>query len=188
MIRDWFRFLAMPLAIGVMVTVLILLIAYLGFRLNTTSSLPLGVYRLTEEPFERGAFATFCLEDEQFIQLAKERGYLGRGSCPGGVKPLGKKIFGLPGDIISLKDGLIAVNGSIVPLSGAKHTDSRGRELPAAANFTNTIIPDGYALMLSPHHAGGFDSRYFGLVRLSSLTLVEPVFTFTTQKEKGDHL
>lgn len=149
-----------------------------GFVINTTTSLPVGLYRLVDEPLRRGGLATFCLEDKPFIQLARERGYLGNGSCPGGIQPLGKEIFGLPGDVVSLRDGLIAVNGAIMPLSGAKSTDSQGRRMPAPAKFGNGTIPEGYGLMLSPRHAGGFDSRYFGLVRLSRLHPVKPVFTW----------
>jgi conjugative transfer signal peptidase TraF len=147
-----------------------------GFLVNTTASLPLGLYRETRESIGRGMFAVFCLEDREFIRLAKERGYLGEGSCPGGIKPLGKEVFGLPGDEISLQDGLIVVNGETVPLSGAKSVDSQGRAMPAQAKLKNGTIPKGYVLMLSPHHAGGFDSRYFGLIRLSSLHPVKPVF------------
>ena len=150
-----------------------------GFQINTTSSLPLGLYRETND-IERGGFAMFCLEDEGFIKLAKERGYLGAGPCPGGVKPLGKEVFGLTGDEISFPGGVggqIAVNGRIIPRSAVKREDSRRRRMPAQG-LTAGIIPPGFALMLSPHHAGGFDSRYFGLVRVSALKPVQPVFTW----------
>jgi len=150
-----------------------------GFRLNTTSSLPLGVYREIDG-IERGGFAMFCLEDEQFIKLAKERGYLGEGTCPGGVKPLGKEVYGLTGDEISFPGGSseqIAVNGQLIPRSSAKNKDSRGRIMPAQ-RLTPGHIPSDFALMLSPHHAGGFDSRYFGLVKVSALKPVQPVLTW----------
>jgi conjugative transfer signal peptidase TraF len=148
-----------------------------GFRLNTTSSLPLGIYRQTSG-IARGTLAMFCLEDEEFIKLAKERGYLGEGTCPGGVKPLGKEIFGLTGDQISLSgetSGQIAVNGQSIARSHVKNKDSHGRPMPTTY-LTAGRIPSGFALMLSPHHEGGFDSRYFGLVRVSALTPVQPVF------------
>ena len=169
---------AIPFAVGLLVTVVLVVLAFADFRLNATSSLPVGVYRQVDEPIRRGSFVTFCLEDGDFIRLAKERGYLGKGSCPGGIKALGKEIFGLPGDVVSLQDGLISVNGATVPLSGAKIVDSQGRAMPAMPKLKSGVIPAGYALLLSPHHAGGFDSRYFGLVRLSSLRPVKPVYTW----------
>ncbi|MDL2268996.1 conjugative transfer signal peptidase TraF [Desulfosarcina sp. OttesenSCG-928-A07] len=175
-IRD---FLVPPLAVGIFLSVGLMAAASAGFRLNMTASLPFGLYRETApvSQLERGMFASFCLEDAEFIRLAKERRYVGGGTCQGGIKPLGKEIFGLPGDEISLQDGLIAVNGRIVPLTGVKSTDSHGRTMPAS-KLAPGVIPEGYALMLSPHHAGGFDSRYFGLVRLSSLHPLRPVFTW----------
>lgn len=174
------NFLVPPLAVGIIVSVGLLMAVLLGFRMNITASLPFGLYRETAMPvsqLERGMLASFCLEDTEFIRLSKKRGYLGEGSCQGGIKSLGKEIFGLPGDEISLQDGLIAVNGRIVPLTGVKSTDSHGRTMPAS-KLTPGVIPEGYALMLSPHHAGGFDSRYFGLVPLSSLHPLRPVFTW----------
>ena len=152
-------------------------VAVLGYRLNMTASLPLGVYRQVGV-IRRGSFALFCLDDEAFIRLAKERGYLGEGRCPGGVKQLGKKIFALTGDEISFSGGpggQIAVNGQFIPASLAKKQDSHGRAM-LATRLAAGRIPPGLALMLSPHHAGGFDSRYFGLVKLSALKPVQPVF------------
>jgi len=173
MSRDWFGFMTIPLV----VTISLVAAVSAGYRLNTTPSLPLGLYRETKEPVRRGMFATFCLEDTAFIRLAKERGYLGEGPCPGGIKPLGKEIFGLPSDEICLNDGLITVNGKTIALTKAKATDSHGRAMPIP-QLKSGVIPKGYALLLSPRHAGGFDSRYFGLVRLSSLHPVRPVCTW----------
>ena len=55
-----------------------------GFRVNVTASLPLGLYRLTNEVPQRGSIAFFCLESPEFRRLAREREYVGPGGCPGG--------------------------------------------------------------------------------------------------------
>lgn len=165
---------------AVIFAILILVVAvmeFLGLHFNTTSSLPFGVYQEADRGIKRGSLAVFCLQNEAFINLAKERGYLGQGHCPGGIKPLGKKVFGLPGDQISMKDGLIAVNGNIVPATKVKQQDSLGRMMPGSL-LAPGRIPEGYALMLSPNHPSGFDSRYFGLVQLTALMPVEPVLTW----------
>lgn len=148
-----------------------------GYRLNVTASLPLGLYRVTAHSIERGGFAFFCLDSEVFINLAKERGYLSSGRCPGEIKPLGKAIAGLPGDVVNLVDGLIRVNGQVVPQTKMREQDSKGRVMPESF-LKPGRIQEGYALMLSPYHADGFDSRYFGLVKLTALTPVEPVLTW----------
>ena len=157
--------------------IVVAIMEFLGLHFNTTSSLPFGVYQEADRGIKRGSLAVFCLQNEAFINLAKERGYLGQGHCPGGIKPLGKKVIGLPGDQISMKDGLIAVNGNIVPATKVKRQDSLGRVMPGSL-LAPGRIPEGSALMLSPNHPSGFDSRYFGLVQLTALMPVEPVLTW----------
>jgi conjugative transfer signal peptidase TraF len=156
--------------------ILLIFAEIFGFRVNLTASLPLGLYRITDEVPSRGDMAFFCLESE-FRGLATERGYVGPGTCPGGLRALGKTIAGLPGDLVGIEtDGSISINDQILPGSAAKVCDSRGRAMPRS-QLRPGIIPPGQALMLSLHHPGSFDGRYFGLVRLADLHLIRPVFT-----------
>jgi len=74
----------------------------IGFRLNLTPSLPRGIYRATEGRPERGGLVAFCLESPVWTSLARERGYLGSGSCPSGLRPLLKYLAGLPGDAVTV--------------------------------------------------------------------------------------
>lgn len=146
-----------------------------GFRLNVTSSLPRGVYRLTDGPLRRGDVVSFCLEGA-FADLARERGYVAPGSCPSGLRPLMKRLAGLPGDQVRLTDeGIVcgpedkARRWPGVPLA----KDGKGRPL-ARASLHGTV-PAGSALVLADH-PGSFDSRYFGFVPLDGLVRMEPVF------------
>jgi len=150
-----------------------------GFRINVTPSLPLGLYRLSDI-LAVGGSTIFCLESPEFIHLAKERGYVGFGLCPGGIRPLGKEIYGLTGDVVGLTNGLITVNGRILAGSGKKDKDRKGRAMPVS-QLQPGVIPKGYALMLSLHHCGSFDSRYFGLVRLAEQRPVVPVLTWNEE-------
>jgi conjugative transfer signal peptidase TraF len=136
-----------------------------GLRVNLTPSLPQGVYALCPGAPGKGDFVSFCLEGE-FADLARERGYLGAGSCPSGLRPLLKRVAGLPGDAIP---GDLAV----------RPADSLGRPMPSA--LPEGIIPPGMAFVAG-EHPGSFDSRYFGLVPLDALQRVEPVFVFHNQK------
>ena len=153
------------------------LLWFAGFRLNVTASLPLGLYRLTNEVPQKGSIAFFCLESPEFRSLAKERDYVGSGFCAGSLRSLGKEVYGLPGDLISIEaDGALSINNQVIPGSAAKTHDSKGRPMPAP-ELRPGLIPAGKALMLSLHHQGSFDGRYFGLVSLSSVHPVKPVFT-----------
>jgi len=149
-----------------------------GVRVNLTPSLPKGIYRLTDEPARKGDFICFCLaSDNPFSRAAKERGYLGRGYCPSGLKPLLKKLAGLPGDqIVIAPDGLI-LNGEPLANTARSEIDSYGREVPPSL-LTEGRIPDGLGLVLSQEHAGSFDSRYFGLIPLARLKKAKPIFLF----------
>jgi conjugative transfer signal peptidase TraF len=136
-----------------------------GYRFNATPSLPVGLYRLSADAPRKGDYAAFCLEGE-FAELARERGYLQAGSCPSGLRPLLKRVAGLPGDLIP---GDLAV----------RPADSLGRAMPSV--LPEGVVPPGMALLLA-EHPGSFDSRYFGPVPLASLRKTEPVLLFNNLK------
>lgn len=148
-----------------------------GYRLNFTPSLPIGLYQIIDGPVHRGQLATFCLEDIYYTNLARERAYLAAGSCSSGLRPLLKVISGVAGDSVELQDGVIVVNGQTLDGTAVVSTDSKGRPTPQS-NLKPGIIPPGKVLVLSQHHRGSFDSRYFGLVPLETLRLVRPVIIF----------
>jgi len=52
----------------------------LGFRINTTNSMPVGVWRLSPlaGALQRGEVVTVCLPDGPEARLAAERGYVPR--------------------------------------------------------------------------------------------------------------
>lgn len=139
-----------------------------GLRINPTPSLPKGIYRIVPGEPARGDFVSFCLRGE-FAELARERGYLQAGSCKSGLRPLLKRLVGLPGDHIDAAS--LAVRA----------VDSQGRPMPSA--LRSGVIPTGMALVLADHE-GSFDSRYFGFVPLECLQRVEPVFVFNPTGEK----
>jgi conjugative transfer signal peptidase TraF len=170
------------LGLGLVLTALIpLTLAVSGFRFNMTSSHPKGLYRLVSETPKRGDYVAFCLApDHPLADLALWRGYLGRGGCRSGSRPLLKRLAGLPGDRLTLTAFGLTLNG--VPLAGTARpeTDSQGRELPPSL-LTSGYIPSGLALVLSQDHPGSFDSRHFGLIPLASLRKVKPVLLFNKE-------
>lgn len=155
------------LFVVVWLTLTLALVFGAGLRFNPTPSLPKGIYRLASsapapKDFVRGDLVSFCLKGE-FAELALERGYLEPGSCPSGLRPLLKRLAGLPGD---------SVDASAFPI---RSVDSNGRTTSAAP--LPGVVPPGMALVLADH-PGSFDSRYFGFVPLDSLQRVEPVSVF----------
>jgi conjugative transfer signal peptidase TraF len=159
------RFLRRALFAGVWLALSLALVFAAGLRINPTPSLPKGIYRLVSGTPAKNDLVSFCLEGE-FAALALERGYLEAGSCPSGLRPLLKRLAGLPGD---------AVTPSSYPICSE---DSHGRSMSPA--LTPGVVPPGMALVLADH-PGSFDSRYFGFVPLESLQRVEPVYLFNSK-------
>ncbi len=151
------------------------------FGVNITPSLPKGLYIGSDDTVQRGDIVTYCLDIEEFVELAQERHYLGQGShlCPFGLRPLLKRVAGTAGDSVSIKDTKIYVTHSHTTAytvwPSARSYDVKGR--PLASVLQEGVIPHGKALLLTSY-AGGFDSRYFGLVETTSLRKFKPFLTF----------
>jgi len=149
-----------------------------GFRLNLTPSLSKGLYQVTGETPRKGDLVCFCLaSNNPFSRVARERGYLGRGSCPSDLRPLLKKLAGIPGDRISLTAKGLHLNGEALANSSRSEIDRYGRVVPPSL-LSEGRIPEGFGLVISQEHAGSFDSRYFGLIPLATLKKVKPIFIF----------
>lgn len=164
---------------GLILMALALIVNNLGLRFNLTPSMPMGLYlmRPAAERPERGDLVTFCLEsDHPFTEVARERDYVGSGTCPSGLKPFLKVLAGLPGDMVEASPDGIILGGSWLAGTARPEYDSQGRPAPPSL-LQDGPIPDGQALVISQRHGGSFDSRHFGLVPLDSLTKVTPVLT-----------
>ncbi|MDR1397148.1 MAG: conjugative transfer signal peptidase TraF [Desulfarculales bacterium] len=148
-----------------------------GLRVNFTPSMPRGLYMLKGCGIKRGDYVAYCLP---VSMLTIGRRYLKSGSCPSRLQPLLKIAAALPGDRIEFTAEGIYINEIYMENSSAKDTDRNGRELIRITG--QATVPAGCALILAPH-LDSFDSRYFGLVRLSDLEKVVPVFTEATLPE-----
>lgn len=146
----------------VWLTLIFALVFDAGLRINPTPSLPKGIYRIVSDIPQKNDLVSFCLQGE-FAELALERGYLEAGSCENGLRPLLKRLAGMPDDYIEAETLAIC------------SVDSQERHIPSI--LQSGVIPFGMALVLADH-PGSFDSRYFGLVPLENLQRVEPVFLF----------
>lgn len=164
------------LYVGALLLLAALCAYLLGIRFTLTPSVPRGLYLYTDEPIGVGRLVTFCPPEEVAV-YALERGYLHRGSCPGGVEPLGKYVLATSGDTVSLSAQQILVNGRAVPESAVHHQDRVGRELPHYPFGRHVIGPDSL-FMFSGHHPRSFDSRYFGPIPTSSvISTMRPLWT-----------
>jgi conjugative transfer signal peptidase TraF len=153
-------------------------IGYLaGLRMNLTPSYPLGLWRV--EPLRRdvavGDRIFICPPRTPAFELARERGYLGHGLCPGWFSPLIKTVVAVAGQNVVI-DGSIAVDGVQLAHSSVRPTDGEGRALAPASSG---VVPRGQVFLFS-EFAGSYDSRYFGPLPASgALGLAHPLLVFT---------
>jgi signal peptidase I len=76
-----------------------------------------------------------------------------------------KRIIGLPGDIITIHDTSVYVNGSLLK---EKYVDP-GRQGNQYASFDNRVVPPNAYFVLGDNRAGSSDSRDWGCVPQSNI-------------------
>lgn len=148
-----------------------------GLRLNLTGSLPVGVYLVSHGSPGRGATVLACLPPG-VAEFAKARGYVPQGgSCRGGLVPVGKVVWALPRDTVTVTPTGLLVNGTPVPNSQPLFSDRKGRPLPRLA-VGRYVVGLGQLWALSSYSRFSFDSRYFGPVEANHVSaIVGPLWT-----------
>ena len=139
----------------------------MDIHLNTTPSIPLGLYRVTHEPITRGMLVVFCLP-AQVAKFGRERGYVEAGTCPDGSKPAVKEVVAVAGDRIDIGQEGLVVNGEVAQSSVNVSQDSRGRPLPSMP-FGRYFVSRGEVWVLGRHDVRSWDSRYYGGIPTDSI-------------------
>jgi conjugative transfer signal peptidase TraF len=144
---------------------------------NTDSAAPAGVYRIVGHEIERGELVAACLP----IHIAEEgltHGYLRTGACAGSAEPVGKVAGALPGDIVEIERGWVAVNGVRFKRSAVATHDSAGRPLTHIP-WGSYRVAAGQVWLFGFNDRRSWDSRYFGPIPLASVRgKLAPVLTW----------
>lgn len=135
----------------------------LGLRINTSPSLPVGLYVTTADKNSR--LVEFC-PPEPYARLAITRGYRDAGNCSDGAAPLLKPVIAKAGDVVEVSRHGLRVNGRDVLNSAAVQTDTKGRPLNAWP-FGRYTVSAEMVWVASSYHPRSFDSRYFGPIKTS---------------------
>lgn len=144
-----------------------------GLRVNTTPSMPIGIWRVASPAaaLRRGEVVTVCLPDGDAARLAAERGYVPAGSCPDGREPLIKPVAAVAGDLVLVTRAGVSVNGIDVDGTAPLDRDTAGRPLQAFPAGTHKVQP-GHVWLLAGLVRNSFDSRYYGPVPVGSVQSV----------------
>lgn len=156
-----------------------------GVRINLTGSLPVGLYAVTRGAAAHGSLVLVCLPAPT-AEWARSRGYIPRGaSCPGRTMPVGKPVFALPGDVVTVTDSGLLLNGRLAPNTRPLLSDSRGRPLLRLPEGRYTVGP-GEMWVVSQYSPLSFDSRYFGAVPIGNVRArVRLLWSFTSIRATG---
>jgi conjugative transfer signal peptidase TraF len=134
------------------------LLGLAGLRINTTNSLPMGIYIITQD--EHAPLVEFCPQGASSA-LSSARGYRPPGFCPDGSVPLMKPVIACPGDTVALSAESIRVNGKLMPNTAPRSVDTAGRPLGVWPSGVYAVTPST-VWVASTYHPDSFDSRYFG--------------------------
>ena len=144
------------------------------FILNTTASVPRGLWLKLDSLPKKGDFVQVPIDAFSSTQWVPPEYF--RKNIWGKNKPFLKKVAGLHGDRITLgNNGLIFINGVSFPNSAPLSHDRAGRFLRA---FTLPVTLESDEVWLLSDSPLGFDSRYLGTAKISKCYKAVPLLTF----------
>lgn len=163
--RRWYLYLPVAAIWGLAYTRLYIdPTPHLPVLFNWTASLPyrLALVHYVPHRLERGDYIVFSFAGEAQASYPGLRG-----------QPFFKQVRGLPGDVVTVEERTVAVNGEVVGLAKPQAFDRRPLE-----PIVPTVIPPGHYYVQGTG-PDSFDSRYrsSGLVRADQvIATVTPLF------------
>ena len=149
-----------------------------GVRINSTASFPVGLYWAVDAPPAKGELVMFCPPPQRVFDVAKQRGYIGPGFCPGGYGYLIKKIVAAQNDVMVMTEEGVIVDGERLPNSKPIAMDPAGRALPQLRVRDYTLSSTD-VLLMSDYSPRSFDGRYFGVIDKHNIrNVVRPILTW----------
>jgi conjugative transfer signal peptidase TraF len=146
-----------------------------GYRLNSTHSIPIGIYKVTYEPVQKGKYVMFCPPDNEIFREAKERGYLQKGHCKNNYMPLMKMVAATEGDTVSVFGDGIHINNKILPQTEPIFKDGLGRPLTPYP-LTYYQLKSDELFLVGNFVPNSWDSRYYGIITKEQVeSVVKPI-------------
>ena len=154
--------------------VLATLISSECFILNTTASVPRGLWLKLDSLPKKGDFVQVPIDAFSSTEWVPHEYF--RKNMWGKRKPFLKLVAGSHGDTVALGDnGLILINGLPFPNSAPLSHDRAGRPLRAFCLPITLASDEIWLLSESPF---GFDSRYLGAANIFKCYKAIPLLTF----------
>ncbi|CZH22749.1 conjugative transfer signal peptidase TraF [Legionella pneumophila serogroup 1] len=155
----------------------------MGFRINLTESIPIGLYRITSEAPIKNAYVIFCPDNRESFRLARDRGYIDHALYCDGYGYLMKKVVAVSGDILSVTNEGVFVNQMLIPHSKPKVQDGMKRTLPQWQVMNYQLQKDEVMTMTSQSE-WSFDGRYYGLVHTRQIKgMIIPIWVINKREK-----
>lgn len=148
-----------------------------GFRVNTSGSIPLGLYRTNSAQVRVGSYVQVCPTNTVIFKEALNRGYISPGRCDGGYGYIFKKVLAAKTDTVQMTDSGMLINGRHVPFSAPLQHDAAKR--PLSSGRWKKVLSDNEFIIMTDNNPASFDSRYFGPIpRENIISVITPVLTW----------
>lgn len=145
-----------------------------GIRINTTPSLPIGLYLKADS---QSRLIEFCPGGSS-ASLAARRGYRAQGDCPDGASPLLKPIVARSGDVVEFSAAGISVNNREIRNTAPLSVDTKRRPLEHFP-FGKYVVGADEVWVASSYNKRSFDSRYYGPIpKVEIRAHLRPLLTF----------
>ncbi|MFZ7175074.1 conjugative transfer signal peptidase TraF [[Pasteurella] aerogenes] len=147
---------------------------FVGIRINTTPSIPIGIYKVIDKNPSKGDIVSFCPPNTPLFQEVKLRGWVNKGFCDGELGTMMKILVAEAGDIISIEPSGVFINGDRYPYS--KQVPKLNLPVMELYNYSLT---DGEILTMTDNNPLSFDGRYYGILNKSAIkSVLTPIFTW----------
>jgi signal peptidase I len=87
----------------------------------------------------------------------------------GNNEPYIKRVIGVGGDTVELKDGAVYVNGTKLDEPYVYQEDGHAQSTDPLTDISRWVIPDGDLFLLGDHRGNSADSREFGPVEIGAV-------------------
>lgn len=93
-----------------------------------------------------------------------------------------KRVIGLPGDVIEVRDQVIYLNGTVLPESYIQHTDTHILAAHARDNLSPATVPPDSYFVLGDNREHSLDSRFWGYVHKDKILGKAEVIYFSIDR------
>jgi conjugative transfer signal peptidase TraF len=143
----------------------------MGGFVNTSSTIPTGLYKKVDEPLTIGKIVVFCPPNQSEFQTARDNGVIKPGSCPDNFDNMMLKVAAKYKNKVTINESGVTVNDVLYPQSKPLVEDREGRIMPAL-KLDHYELKENEVLLMSDSNDDPFDSRYFGVIDVGQIDSV----------------